>query len=298
MNISKFSGFKAAIFNLSVLKFQVALLLFIGIQTHELFAQETYNIATYNIRYANQNDEGNLWEDRAPHLINLIQFHEMDIIGTQEGLFNQLELVKEELNFPYIGVGRDTGKKEGEFSAVFYNPEKFNLLEQNTFWLSPTPEKPSKGWDAALNRVCSWAKFKTQDGQEFYVFNVHYDHRGQKAREESSKLVLQKIKSINKENLPCILTGDFNIEDDNPAYDEITKGNLMKDSKKESILPPYGPLGTFTGFKWDMLPNKRIDYIFVNDKVKTLHHGTISDNYGKKYPSDHFPVMVKVQLDN
>jgi endonuclease/exonuclease/phosphatase family metal-dependent hydrolase len=298
MNISKFAGFKAPIFKLSVLKYQVALFFFIGSYTHDLIAQETYNIATYNIRYANQNDEGNLWEDRAPHLINLIQFHEMDIIGTQEGLFNQLEMVKEGLNFPYIGVGRDTGEKEGEFSAVFYNPEKFTLLEQNTFWLSPTPEKPSKGWDASLNRVCSWAKFKTQDGQEFYVFNVHYDHRGQKAREESSKLVIQKIKSINKENLPCILTGDFNIEDDNPAYDEITKGNLMKDSKKESILPPYGPLGTFTGFKWDMLPNKRIDYIFVNDKVKTLHHGTLSDNYGKKYPSDHFPVMVKVQLGN
>jgi|TARA_R110002096_G_scaffold45544_8_gene122214 endonuclease/exonuclease/phosphatase family metal-dependent hydrolase len=297
MNNFNFSEFKVSNFKLSGLKLQVILLMFTLFQAPAIMAQETYKIATYNIRYANSSDEGNLWEDRAPHLINLIRFHEMDIIGTQEGLFNQLEMIKEGLDFPYIGVGRNTGEKEGEFSAVFYNPKKFTLLEQNSFWLSPTPEKPSKGWDASLNRICSWGKFKTQEGQEFYVFNVHYDHRGQKAREESSKLVIQKIKSINKQNLPCILTGDFNIEDDNPAYHEITKGDLMKDSKKESKLPSYGPLGTFTGFKWDILPEKRIDYIFVNDKVKTLHHGTLSDNYGKKYPSDHFPVMVKVQLD-
>jgi len=298
MNIFTSSVFKVPNFNLFRFNFPVILLLFTFLQAEASLAQETYNIATYNIRYANPNDEGNLWEDRAPHLINLIRFHEMDIIGTQEGLFNQLEMIKEGLTFPYIGVGRDTGKKEGEFSAVFYNPEKFTLLEQNSFWLSPTPEKPSKGWDASLNRICSWGKFKSQEGQEFYVFNVHYDHRGQKAREESSKLIIQKIQTINTQNLPCILTGDFNVEDDNPAYYEIIKGGSMKDSKSESKFPPYGPLGTFTGFKWDMLPEKRIDYIFVNDVVSVTHQGTISDNYGKKYPSDHFPVMVKVRLGN
>jgi endonuclease/exonuclease/phosphatase family metal-dependent hydrolase len=292
------SGFRAVKTNPPGFKFPIFLLLLSLLLVQSSFAQEIYTIATYNIRYANPNDEGNLWKDRAPHLINLIRFHEMDIIGTQEGLYQQLEEIKEDLNFPYIGVGRDTGKNEGEFSAVFYNPDKFTLLDQDSFWLSPTPEKPSKGWDASLNRICSWGKFKSREGQEFYVFNVHYDHRGQKAREESSKLLLQKIKTINAEKLPCILTGDFNIEEDNPAYREIIKDGLMMDSKKESKYPPYGPVGTFTGFKWEMLPEKRIDYIFVSDRVSVIHQATLSDNYGKKYPSDHFPVVVKVMLDN
>lgn len=258
------------------------------------FAQDSYNIATYNIRFDNPKDEGNLWNDRAPHLINLIRFHEMDIIGTQEGLYNQLEDISRDLNFPYIGVGRDDGGQKGEFTAVFYNPEKFELLDKGTFWLSPTPDTPSKGWDASLNRICSWGKFRTKEGQEFYVFNVHYDHIGQKAREESSKLVLEKINEINKEHLPCILTGDFNVQDDNPAYNEILMDGTLKDSYNISKIPPHGTKGTFNSFNWDLLPDRRIDYIFVSEHFRVVRHGTLTDNYGKKYPSDHFPVMVEV----
>jgi endonuclease/exonuclease/phosphatase family metal-dependent hydrolase len=259
-------------------------------------AQDTYNVATYNIRFDNPGDEGNLWQDRSPHLISLIQFHEMDIIGTQEGLYNQLEDMKRELDFPYIGVARDDGDKKGEYSAVFYNPEKFELLEHDTFWLSETPEKPSVGWDASMERICSYGKFKTKYGDNtFYVFNVHYDHRGQKAREESSKLLMEKIDEINKEHLPCILTGDFNVTDDNPAYKEIKDGGKFKDTIN---LAPFthGPEGTFNAFNWDYLPDRRIDYIFVTEHFKVLRHGTLSDNYGKKYPSDHFPVMAEIKF--
>ncbi|NHE55446.1 endonuclease/exonuclease/phosphatase family protein [Cyclobacterium plantarum] len=262
----------------------------------DLYAQETYNIATYNIRFDNPGDEGNLWKDRSPHLINLIRFHEMDIIGTQEGLYTQLEDISKDLQYPYIGVGRDTGGNEGEFSAVFYNPDKFELLDKNTFWLSPTPDKPSKGWDAALNRVCSWGKFQTEEGNEFYVFNVHYDHIGQKAREESSKLLLKKIQEINTENLPCILTGDFNVEADNPAYKELLKDGRLKDSKDASKTPSHGTHGTFNAFNWDLFPDRRIDYVFISDDFTISHHATLTDNYGKKYPSDHFPVMVRLMF--
>ncbi|RZS98423.1 endonuclease/exonuclease/phosphatase family protein [Cecembia calidifontis] len=256
---------------------------------------QTLNIATYNIRFDNPNDIGNLWKDRAPHLINQIKFHQMDIIGTQEGLFHQLEEMKDVLSFPYIGLGRDKGGNEGEFSAVFYNPEKLIYLEGNTFWLSETPGQPSKGWDAALNRVCTWGKFRTKKGKkEFYVFNIHYDHIGQKAREESSRLVLTKIKEINSKNLPVIFMGDFNVTPDNPAYRHIIESSDFKDSRLISQLPSIGNQGTFNGFNWEKLPEGIIDHIFVSPKIKVNRHGILTDNYGLKYPSDHFPVMAEI----
>lgn len=257
---------------------------------------QTLNIATYNIRFDNPNDKGNLWVDRSPHLVNLIKFHQMDIIGTQEGLHHQLEEMKEKLGFPYIGVGRDQGDEAGEFSAIFYDPSQFDVLEENTFWLSETPDKPSKGWDAQLNRVCTYGKFNHKELGSLYVFNIHYDHMGQKAREESSKLLLQKIKQINTENLPIILMGDFNVTPDNPAYQTIATSSL-KDSREDSATAPIGPEGTFNAFQWDLLPENIIDHIFVSDHFKIHRHGILTDNYGKKYPSDHFPVMVEVSME-
>jgi endonuclease/exonuclease/phosphatase family metal-dependent hydrolase len=255
---------------------------------------QNMNIATYNIRFDNPNDIGNLWKDRAPHLINLIKFHQMDIIGTQEGMYHQLEEIKNGLGYPYAGVGRDKGGKEGEFSAVFYNPEKLKVLDQSTFWLSETPDKPSKGWDAALNRVCTWVKFENKEGKKFYVFNVHYDHIGQKAREESSKLVIRKIKEINKENLPVVFIGDFNVMPDNPAYRTVLDNSDLKDSRLISKTPSIGNQGTFNGYNWEKLPEGIIDHIFVSPNITVIRHGILTDNYGMKYPSDHFPVMVEV----
>ncbi|HSJ66498.1 MAG TPA: endonuclease/exonuclease/phosphatase family protein [Anditalea sp.] len=256
---------------------------------------QTLNIATYNIRFDSPTDEGNMWPDRSSHLINLIKFHQMDIIGTQEGMHHQLEDVKDGLEFPYIGVGRDKGDEDGEFSAIFYNPSKIEVLEENTFWLSETPDTPSKGWDAQYNRVCTYGKFKHEEVGTFYVFNIHYDHMGQTAREESSKLLVRKIQEINADGLPVILMGDFNVTPDNPAYKTIISSPLQ-DSREKSITPPIGPEGTFNAFQWDFLPKNIIDHIFVSDQFKIHRHGILSDNYGKKYPSDHFPVLVEVGL--
>lgn len=264
---------------------------------NSLIAQ-SLNVATYNIRFDNPNDEGNLWKDRAPHLINQILFHQMDVIGTQEGLFHQLEEMKAALNYPYVGVGRDHGGEEGEFSAIFYNDKKIILLENDTFWLSDTPDEPSKGWDAALNRVCTWAKFQTEQGDEFYVFNVHYDHIGQLAREESSKLVLEKISAINTNSVPVIFMGDFNVNEENPAYKQIENHSFFSDSRKISKLPSFGNQGTFNAFDWNNLPQDIIDHIFVSSGISVIRHGILTDNYGKKYPSDHFPVLAEIKFYN
>ncbi|GAB2625998.1 endonuclease/exonuclease/phosphatase family protein [Belliella aquatica] len=261
----------------------------------EVSIGQSYQFATYNIKFDDLNDSENLWKDRSSHLINLMQFHKMDLIGTQEGMKNQLDEISSTLKYPYIGQSREEDGIKGEFSAIFYNPKKFTLIESNTFWLSPTPDKASKGWDAALNRICTYGKFEDKDGQQFHVFNIHYDHVGQKAREESSKLVLDKIKSINVENTPVILMGDFNVEKDNKAYEIIVKSDF-NDSKNLSQSTPFGAIGTFNGFNWEKKPERIIDYIFVNQGIEVIRYGILTDNYGLKYPSDHFPVMIEVSF--
>lgn len=257
---------------------------------------QSHQFATFNVRYANPNDAGNLWEDRLPHVVSLIQFHKIGLFGTQEGLSHQVKQMSEGLGYEYLGVGRDDGAEKGEYTAILFDPNQFKLEDSGTFWLSPTPETPSKGWDAALNRICSWGKFIDQKGKEFYVFNVHYDHIGQQAREESSKLVIAKVKDINTKNLPVILMGDFNVTPDNPAYSTVTADPSWKDSRLVSKIPTYGPKGTFSAFDWDRMPDGIIDHIFVQGKIQVIRHGILTDNYGLKYPSDHFPVMVEIEF--
>jgi endonuclease/exonuclease/phosphatase family metal-dependent hydrolase len=278
-----------------ILKKSVLLVIFVfGLSS--ISSAQSHNFATFNIRYANQNDIGNLWSDRRPQVAALIQFHQIQLFGVQEALHDQLLDLTKDLDYSYIGVGRDDGTEKGEYAAILYNPKKFEMLDQGTFWLSPTPEKPSKGWDASLNRVCTWGKFKDESGKTFYVFNIHYDHIGQQAREESSKLVMAQVTKINKENAPAILMGDFNVKPDNASYATITANPDWRDARLISETPSYGPAGTFTGFSWEKMPDGIIDHVFVKGNIKVIRHGILTDNYGKKYPSDHFPVLVEVEF--
>jgi len=271
-----------------------SLLILFFISTSIAFAQSN-QVATFNIRWDNPNDVGNLWKDRLPHVVDLIKFHKISLVGTQEGLHHQITQMSASLGYEFIGKGRDDGGEKGEYAAILYDPTQFKLLDQGTFWLSPTPEKPSKGWDAALNRVATYGKFSDQTGKQFYVFNIHYDHIGQQAREESSKLVVQQIEKINQEKLPVIWMGDFNVTPDNPAYTTITSQSNWKDARLVAAFS-YGPAGTFSGFDWEKLPDGIIDHIFISGKIKLLRHGILTDNYGKKYPSDHFPVMIEFEF--
>lgn len=272
------------------------LILVTALSSFSKSAAQTHRFATFNIRWDNPGDAGNLWKDRAPQVIHLIQFHQIGLFGTQETLAHQLKQINDGLGYLSVGVGRDDGKDKGEFSPIHYDPKQYQLEDSGTFWLSPTPDTPSKGWDAALNRICTWGRFKAKGGKRFYVFNIHYDHIGQQAREESSKLVASKIREINREKLPVIWMGDFNVTPDNPAYQTVVSNPAWKDARLISIVPSYGPRGTFTGFDWERMPDGIIDHIFVNGKIEVLRHGILTDNYGKKYPSDHFPVLVELEF--
>jgi endonuclease/exonuclease/phosphatase family metal-dependent hydrolase len=204
--------------------------------------------------------------------------------------------MKEQLNgFDYFGVGRDDGKEKGEYTAIFYDTDALKLIQQQTFWLSTTPDKPSKAWDAALPRVCTWAELEVKSsGQRFYVFNTHFDHVGVEARKQSVSLILEVIKR-QAGNAPVVLMGDFNFEPDKAPYAVAT--SMLRDSRKISASKPYGPEATFNGFGFDKRPERRIDYIFVNDQLRTLNYATLSDSRDMRYPSDHFPVIVTLQFE-
>ncbi|MBO9661078.1 MAG: endonuclease/exonuclease/phosphatase family protein [Chitinophagaceae bacterium] len=253
-------------------------------------------IGTFNIRFDNPRDSGNLWVDRAPVVSNLIRFHDFDILGIQEGLKNQLDDISTALpEYARYGKGRDDGKDAGEHSAIFYKKDRFTLLKSGDFWLSETPDKPGKGWDATCcNRICSWICLEDKKTKKkFYAFNVHFDHQGVVARRESSKLILKKIAEIAG-TMPALLTGDFNGGRDSEWYQSIaTSGSLIDVSTKVKF--PYANNASFNSFRTPR-GNAVIDHIFMTKQFQASKWGILTDTYFGKFPSDHFPVLGVVEL--
>lgn len=259
-----------------------------------ILSSQHINLISYNIKYDNKGDTINNWNDRKATMAALIQHYDADIIGTQEGLHHQIAYLDSALpNFSYLGVGRDDGKEKGEYTAIFYNTDKFKVLKTNTFWLSETPNKVSKGWDAALERICTAALFEELDTKkQFWVLNTHFDHVGDKARANSVQLIYKKISEFNTANLPVILMGDLNLTPETEAIQFLKK--YMTDAKDISKKPFYGPIGTFNGFNQDKIMEDRIDYFFVMN-VNVLSYTHIDDRMANnKHISDHLPVMITI----
>ncbi|RZL44934.1 MAG: endonuclease/exonuclease/phosphatase family protein [Pedobacter sp.] len=253
------------------------------------------NVMSYNIRLNVASDGVNAWPNRKDNVKALVKFYDTDILCVQEALPEQFDALLENTDFDVVGAGRDDGKRKGEFSAIYFNKKRFNKKDGGTFWLSLTPDVPSKGWDAQLNRVCSWVKlYDKLNKKEFIVFNTHYDHVGVQARIESAKLIKQKIQEIAPK-LPVVFTGDLNVTPETEAIKTIK--SFLTDAKEASIEPPYGPVGTFNGFKWDSPLQNKIDYIFVNRAFKVQKFAVLSDSKDQKYYSDHLPVFAKLFLN-
>ena len=253
-------------------------------------------VGTYNIRYDNKGDSLNPWTKRAPVIRSMIQFHDFDILGTQEGLKHQLEDLKTGLpGYTYYGIGRDDGKDKGEHSVIFYKTEKFNVLQSGDFWLSETPDKPGPGWDARLNRICSWVQLQDKKSkQKFYFFSVHYDHQGVKARIESSKLILQKIKEIAG-NDKAIFVGDLNGGRTSEWYQTLASTDWLVDTYTKAKVT-YASNASFNGFGKQVDSDEVIDHIFTTKGFVIEKWGILTDTYHGKYPSDHFPVLVKLSI--
>ena len=252
-------------------------------------------VASYNIRYDNPNDGVNAWPHRKENVKALIRYHDIEIFGTQEGLAHQLKDLCEMSEYAYVGAGRDDGLSGGEHSAIFYQTGRFKLLDSGNFWLSETLEKPGKGWDVTCcNRIFSWAKFSDVHTKKmFYVFNVHFDHQGAVARRESAKLMIQKISEIAGKT-PVICFGDFN---STPESEQIkTMQTFLNDAYHVTAMPPYGPAGTFNGFRIDAPLKDRIDYVFVSNHFSVLKYAVLTDALEQRYPSDHLPVVADVVM--
>jgi endonuclease/exonuclease/phosphatase family metal-dependent hydrolase len=289
------------------------LLFFIGNITAKQPA--TFTVATYNLRNANHEDsvKGNGWGQRSPQIAKIALFHGFDLFGTQEGLYGQLQDLKRQMpGYEYIGVARDNGKKKGEHSAIFYRTDKFRVVEHGDFWLAEDQTRPNRGWDAACIRICTWGKFQEiTTGFTFVYFNLHMDHIGTVAREESAKLILKKIQEM-PQNMPVILTGDFNVDQFSPSYQLLNTSGILCDSHDKAQLIYDPVIGTFNGFDPNSTPKGRIDHIFLTGNFQVLRYGILTDTYRvaspqdvsndlrkkaneARFPSDHFPVMAVIE---
>lgn len=266
-----------------------------------ILAAQELNVMTFNIRYSTKADSLNAWFYRKDKAASQILFHEIHLLGVQEALHDQVIDLRERLpQYKYAGGGRDDGKEKGEYSAIFYDTTRLQLVQTKMFWLSETPELPgSKSWDAAITRMVTWAKFKDRKTKKtFFAFNTHFDHIGQVARKESAKIVLNKVNEIAG-TVPVVFTGDFNARpSDEPIIVIMDKTNPLHltDSREISQTPHYGPTGTFTGFQSKERDDQPIDYIFLKGKWKVLKHATISQTWEGRFASDHFAVMARINL--
>ena len=275
--------------------YQYILSVFILFTISSNIYSQPHSIISYNIRYDNNWDIENSWKIRRNKISQILVQYSPSIIGIQEGLLNQVQYIDSSLiNYDYVGVGRDDGKMKGEFCAIYFDTTRYVLLKNSTFWLSETPDTISVGWDAALERICTYGLFKDRiTKEEFWVFNTHFDHIGVVAREKSSELILKRINKINRQTLPVILMGDFNsIPNSSPVKEIKTE---LSDALQISLEKLQGPRGTFNGFNEDLPIEKRIDYIFTN-KLKVLSYTHINDRLNNnRHISDHLPVMIKIQ---
>lgn len=259
-------------------------------------------VLTFNIRYGTAADGEDRWELRRERVCGVLERCDADVVGLQEALRFQIDEIRAALpEYGEVGVGRDDGKKAGEYSAILYKEDRLRVDEEGTFWFSDTPEVPgSKSWGNQIPRICTWARFvEKETGRAFYVFNVHLDHASQPSRERSAEALLRAI-ARRKNPDPAVVTGDFNAGEDNPAV--LAMARAAEGSSERALADTYRAVrpedrdaGTFHGFS-GRAGRTKIDYVFVSPPIETIDAEIIRDHEGGRYPSDHFPVFARIRI--
>jgi endonuclease/exonuclease/phosphatase family metal-dependent hydrolase len=258
-------------------------------------------VMTFNLRYDNPGDGQNAWPNRRDWVAGLVRWHAPDALGVQEALASQLADLDTRLpGFSRVGVGRADGKERGEFSAILYRADRLELVDSGTFWLSQTPEVPgSKGWDTAIERIATWARFRDRrTGCRFVHLNTHFDHVGEQARRESGRLIRQRLVTLAGGG-PAVVTGDLNADPSSVPYRVLTRDTIagavppLVDAFVASRDGSYGPTSSWNAFK-AIEPGRRIDYVMVTPGVPVFAHAILPDYWDGRFPSDHLPVMAVV----
>ncbi len=268
------------------------------------------SVMTFNIRYGTANDGENRWTNRRDMLYALLRAEKPDLIGLQEALRFQVdEILAAVPGYAAVGVGRDDGKAAGEMSAILYRTSRFYVASSGTFWFSDTPETPgSKTWGNRITRISTWARFVDHDGAAFTHYNLHLDHESQPSREKSTALLLERIKARAVATEPVIVTGDFNTGESNAALQVLVgPGGPAAVPAAGAAAPPFidtfralhrdeQEVGTFTAFKYGDTKGDKIDYVLVQPGTTVLSAGIVRTSQNGRYPSDHFPVVARIQL--
>jgi len=267
-------------------------------------------VMTFNIRYGTARDGENHWDKRKEQVAEVIRKYRPDVVGLQEALRFQIDYLREQLpEYDEIGVGRDDGRKKGEYSCLLYRKERLDVTATDTFWYSNTPKVPgSHHWGNTIPRICTWGRFRDkQSGVMFYVYNTHWDHRSQPSREYAAVMLSEVIRD-RQGTYPFIITGDFNAGESNPAI-RYLKGEIplasaqgvqttnpvpLRDSFRV-VRPAEKIVGTFNQFKGERTGEK-IDYIFISPGISVEDAQIVTMNRDGRYPSDHFPVWARLVL--
>ena len=260
------------------------------------YTQIDIKVMSYNIRLDHAGDGEDNWHHRKEDMVKYLLGKDADFIGIQEALVHQLKYLDSALvNYQYIGVGRDDGKEKGEFMAILYQSNDWELIKDSTVWLSESPEAPTMGWDAACYRTCTYGQFRHHSGKEVAIFNTHFDHAGNKARLNSPVVIEALISSVGS-NIPVILTGDFNVEPDHQAYQQLSTFLTEASEVAKVLQRPHE--GTYNGFKINGDYSRRIDFIFTkNNGISVLEYSVEAPlTARRRHLSDHFPVIIEARL--
>ena len=236
------------------------------------------------------------WTRRRGMVSDLIRQNAPDTFGVQEAHRRWMNYLKEALpEYDAVGVGRDDGKNMGEFSAVFYLRDRFELLEQGSFWLSETPGIPGVGWDAAFPRICSYALLLDREsGKKLAHFNTHLDHVGQTAQLEGAKLLAKMARKFGE--VPTLLTGDFNAFPYSEPYMAVTEGGFFDARKKAELTTDMYTFHNFDKVTRGKKYEETLDYIFMRNIGRVREFSVLTDQPDGKFPSDHYPILAEFEI--